>query len=307
MVSHRANGKSLPDEGRECGWQTLSVLLMARRTDSAVNLFTFRHQLDLGPLFAHSFIDLAGFFLLACQPGVVFSSLYRANYDGHKAMLFAAQFSTLAAISTRRIHDCPGFMNKARYCVALDRKIRHPPGVQGVAGRHQKTYASIDRNDQLVVHIQQVMLALANLICDFFLRGQQGADKLHFLGRIVIQIGVLPFPLQTANLNVDFGITSIVHSRERGRRWDCHSDQNNDGHNGPKNLDFGVVVEIGGHCTQRLSMHQHRIDHHRKYHHTNHHADPKDQHMQVVYLTANIGNPLSHVHRPISVYNAAGQ
>ena len=82
------------------------------------------------------------------------------QHDRHDTMVLAAEFGTLAAVQPRLLQLGPGVVDEAGYGILLPAKCRHPPGVDDIVGGDQEPDLLVDRDDNRVVHFQQVVLAL---------------------------------------------------------------------------------------------------------------------------------------------------
>ena len=80
------------------------------------------------------------------QPNVVIGLSLDFNDDGHKSMLFAAQFRAVTAIDAGAIRAKPSIANKSRNRVLLDAECRHPPCVEHVVCGNQDADLLADRN-----------------------------------------------------------------------------------------------------------------------------------------------------------------
>ena len=69
---------------------------------------------------------------LISKPGVEIRLRNGFDNYGHKTMVFTAKFGALASIDARFVNLKPAFIDKPRYCVALNGKFRYPPGMQNI-------------------------------------------------------------------------------------------------------------------------------------------------------------------------------
>ena len=171
-----------------------------------VNFFTLDHQLIFGPGLADGVEDLFCFCLLFSYPKIIIRLFNGMNNDRHEAMVFAAQLCALTAIYTRLFNNGPGFVNKSGNSIPLHCEVRYPEGVDRILRCDEEPDTLVDRNHQRVINIQQIVLALCFQVLDFILWCFKGTHELNFLGRVIIQIGVLPLPLIAANFDIKIRI-----------------------------------------------------------------------------------------------------
>src|SRR4030065_134352 len=79
--------------------------------------------------------------------------------SGERAAVLAAQRGDVAAVGPGLVDARPGLIDETRYGVLLDGQLRHPPGVDDVVRGHQEAHLLAGRDDDRVVHFQQVVLA----------------------------------------------------------------------------------------------------------------------------------------------------
>jgi hypothetical protein len=62
----------------------------------------------------------------------------------------------------------------------------------------------------------------------------------------VVEVVVAPFPLVAGDLDGHVGIGGVLHVDHHLRRGIGHPDQDEEGDDGPDDLDRGVLVELRG-------------------------------------------------------------
>jgi hypothetical protein len=92
--------------------------------------------------------------------------------------------------------------------------------------------------------------------------------------------------LVAGRLDGDVRLGGVAHVEHRlgGRPGHGHEDQQ--GHDGPGDLDQGVVVELGGRMPLRLAVPEHRIEHHGE---DADEDDDDDHHHQVMKIDHRLG------------------
>ena len=214
-------------------------------------------------------------------------------------MVASAEFGTLAAVRADLVGPEPQLVDVAGDRVLLHAEVRHPPVVDDVGRGDQHAHLLVDRDDQRVVHVEQVVIDLAHVDARIELAGlvagtRQGGE----VRDTFIDVVVLPLPLVPRDLDGHVGAAGVVDLDQRARGGDRHRDEDDDRDHGPDDLGLGVVLEGGRHGAFRLTERGDRIDHHAEHGHGNGDADPEDQHVQAVDLAAQFGDALAQVQGP---------
>ena len=125
------------------------------------------------------------------------------------------------------------------------------------------------------------MLTLVFGVVDFVLGSAQITEKRHIF-TVVTQVFVFPFPLiagdQDIHLSI-FGVVDVDKGRSRGHR---HTNQDQEGHNGPSDLNACALMKIRRFIPFRFAVVNNGIEHHPKDHHTNNDTNPKNCGMKIV-------------------------
>ena len=111
----------------------------------------------------------------------------------------------------------------------------------------------------------------------------------------------MPAPLITSDLDRQIGITSVSHANQGFGRRNRHRNQNQHRHHGPDDFDQCAFMELGGHHTTRFAVMVDRPEHHSEHPCADSHANPEDQHVQVVDIPADSGDARRHVQSVIGV------
>jgi len=154
VVSRRAGRNLGALERREHRRQALAFGLVTGHAGGVVDLVATGHQLFQRPLFGGQLLELGGLFLALTQPGLVVGLGLDLDHNGHEAVVLAAQFGALATVDAGFLNAGPGLVDEPGNGVALDRKGRHPPGVDHVGGRYQKAHLGAHRQHQRLVDFQ---------------------------------------------------------------------------------------------------------------------------------------------------------
>ena len=99
------------------------------------------------------------------------------HFDGHESVICATQFRALSTVKAYCVDASPGFVDKAGNRISLDCNFRHPPGMDHVICRNQKSDFGVHRNHQRLVDLQQVVLALLLSVVNLFLRSREVRKK----------------------------------------------------------------------------------------------------------------------------------
>ncbi|MNM76552.1 hypothetical protein D3C81_883790 [compost metagenome] len=281
-------------ERREHRRHALTFRLVTGGADGVVDLVAAGVQLVSGPLLAGQFLLLQRLFLAQRQPGVEVRLGFHVDHHRHETVVLAAQFGALAAVDAGLVDLGPGFVDEAGDGVALDREGRHPPGVDHVAGGDQEAHLDPGRDNQRVIHLQQVVLALLGLVVDLVLRSRQVAEELHVLAQVL----VVPLPLVAGDLDIDFRLTGVVHLDQGRGSGNRHGHQDQEGHDGPEDFDGGAFVEMRRLLPGGTAVDDHRPEHRAEDQYADHDADPEDRHVQIENGAADLGCTRRHVHRP---------
>jgi hypothetical protein len=138
------------------------------------------------------------------------------------------------------------------------------------------------------------MLALGFLVVDLIEGRRQIAEEFDVLA----QVFVMPFPLITGDLNVQTGLSVVVHSDQGSGGGNGHDDQYQQRYHRPHDLDFGVFVEFGSHLPGGAPMGDHRPEHRAEHDNPDHHTDPENDHVQVENVMAHLGRARGHIRCP---------
>jgi len=163
--------------------------------------------------------------------------------------------------------------------------------VDHILGGDQKAHLGVDGNHQGIVHLGQIELALVFLIVNFRLRGGDFAHELN----IFTEILVLPLPLIAGNLDIQLCFGGVVEVDEGTGGWNGHHNEDQGRDHGPGDLHRGALMEIGSFIALRFAVHDHAVKHDSEYDHTDDHAHPENQHVQIIDLSAHFRDALRHV------------
>ena len=136
------------------------------------------------------------------------------DFDWHKTMIRTAQLSALAAINALNRDFSPRLVNKAGNRISLNCDLGYPPRMDNVVRSNQETYFCIGRNHQRLVDTQQVVRSLFFGIVNLFLRGGEIREKGNIVA-VLIKVFVLPFPLVPGDQNINLGVISVIHLKQR--------------------------------------------------------------------------------------------
>ena len=294
MVFGRPRGDFRTLERREHRWQALALSLVTGHASGVIDLVATGHQFVQRPLLGGQLLELGGLLLPLAQPGVVVGLGLDLHHDGHEAMVLATQFGALTTVDAGLLDAGPGFVDEARDSIALDRKGRHPPGVDHIGSGHQKAHLGAHRQYQRLVDFQQVVLTLGGLVMDLLGGGGQVAEELH----ILTQVFVVPLPLIAGDLDIDIRLTAVVDVDQGlgGRNGHGHQDQQ--GHHGPEDFHGGAFVELGRYLARGPTVQDHRPEHRAKHDDADHHTDPENGHVQVKHSVADFSSPWRHIRSP---------
>ena len=109
------------------------------------------------------------------------------------------------------------------------------------------------------------------------LRGQVAVE-----GQPVLDVIVTPLPLVAGNLDGQVRLAGVFHLDQRVGGGHCEPYQDHRGHHCPHNFRERAVVEVRGLVADRFTVGDDGIQHDAEHHDADQHADPEDQHMQVV-------------------------
>ncbi len=209
-------------------------------------------------------------------------------------MIFTAQLSTLTAVDARLFDIGPGIVDETWDSVALDRQIRYPPSVNNIGGGNQKAHLLLHRDNQRLIHFEQIVGPLGRQVTNLILGGAEITEE----ADILLQILVFPLPLITGNQNIQIGFIGVVNIDQRLSGRHGHDDKDSEGHNGPEDFQRRTLVEVGRLGTVGLAVHDHGVKHDPEHHHTDTDTPPEYVHMQAVDITANGCDPLGHIDPP---------
>src|SRR5450830_1476473 len=281
-------------ECREHRRQALALGLVTGHAGGVVDLVAALLELVEGPLLAGQFLELGRLGLAIGQPAVVVGLGPDIDHHRHEAVVLAAQFGALPTVDARLVDPGPGFVEEPRDGVTLDRKGRHPPGMDHVGGGHQETHLGAHRQDQRLVDFQQVVFALGRLVMHLFGGSGQVAEELDILA----QVFVVPFPLVAGDLDIDVRLTGVVHLDQRGGRGNRHHHQDQQGYDGPEDFHRGAFMELGRDLASGASVNDHRPEHRTKHDNADHHTDPENGHVQIKDLVTDFRRSRRHIHGP---------
>jgi len=221
------------------------------------------------------------------------------DHDGHESVVTPAELGTLTAVEPGfvPVHLEPGLVDEARDCILLHPERGHPPGVDHVRAGDQQAHLGGDRHHQRMVDVQQVVLdavgidAREQLPC-----GVAPAIEMRVVGHAVVEVVVLPPPLEAGHLDGELGSGGVLDLDQRARCRHRHRHQDEDRHDRPQELDLGVVHHRHvRHRAARFAVDDHRPDHRPEDDDPDHDAHPEDRHVQVVDLAADLGDPARQV------------
>ena len=174
------------------------------------------------------------------------------------------------------------------------RQFRHPPGMDHVVGGNEEAHLGARGQDQGLVHFQQVVLTLVRGVVDLALGSAQITEKADVFP-VLVEVFVLPLPLVAGDQHVQFGIVVVVDVDQGAGGRHCHADEDDERHDRPQDLHLGALVERGRGDAAGFAVVDDGIEHHAKHANADHHADPEDDHVQVVNLPAHLGGARRHI------------
>ena len=77
----------------------------------------------------------------------------------------------------------------------------------------------------------------------------------------VFDVVIFPFPLKTSDFNGEFSFAGVFHRDQGFRSGNRHDNQNDAWNDRPDNFSKGAVMERGWFVADRLTMHDHRVEH----------------------------------------------
>src|SRR6185295_11688161 len=118
----------------------------------------------------------------------------------HEAVLLAAKLDALAAEGAGDLRPEPEVAQEARNGVLLRAERGYPPGMHHVGRGGDDADLLADRHDQLVVDLEQVVLALRRLVLDLLARRGEHGDEADALA-LALDVIVAPLPLVAGDLD----------------------------------------------------------------------------------------------------------
>ena len=208
------------------------------------------------------------------------------EHDGHEAVADPAQLGALAAVGARPIDARPGLVDKPGDGVLLPAEVRNPPRMDDVVGRGQEADLSVDRRHERPVHLSQIVLVLWCPALRGVLARRKGAEEADPL----IQIIIAPAPLVARNLDGQVGVAGVGHGPQDPRRGNGHGDQDENGDQGPEELQNPIAVEPRRDRARGLAVAHDGVAHGGEHHQADGRTDLQDQHVQRVDLLADSGD-----------------
>ena len=149
-----------------------------------------------------------------------------------------------------------------------------------VVRRDEDAHLLAHRNDQRIVHLEQVVLPLLRPVLDLVAWRRQVAVE----GDVFPQIVVAPFPLVAGHLDRHVRTRRVLHRDHGAGRRKGHGYYDKKGDRCPNDRQCLAVAELTGLMAQRTAMPQNRVEHEQKHDERDGYADAKDDEVQVIDL-----------------------
>ena len=261
--------------------------LVANGAIRVEHLFAARGQLGDRERLRWIVLQRCHFLLLAVDPLRIVLGGHDVDDDRHEGVFGAAEFLALAAIRADLLGLEPGIAHEARNRVLLDPELRHRERMDHVVGRRDDTDLLVDGNDQRIVDVEEIRIA-ARMRGNAFAgearhlaRGRQGRHEADAFA-LALQVVIAPTPLETRGLDRQIGVGRVLHLHDQLRCRKRHQDDDDEGNDGPDDLDRRVLVPRLGLMAERLPMLEDGVEHHAEHGAEDHQTDQQHQRVQVV-------------------------